>query len=216
MLAIVKTGPGCGSQELVSKGHDVKNGKQKYHCKSCGKYGTLDAAPGYSEERKAEILKVYFERPSMRGIARTFGVARQTLAGWLKEDGESSAGSVKPAFMLPNTMDGKFKETFSDLIHFVERSYRVSSKKESRAIAGLPMGGYHTSYISRYYPNTFDYMGLFSPALNNKPEDHPIDQNLKMQLDNGYKLYWIGIGKMIFLFYTMLLKPTEQSWMQWV
>jgi transposase-like protein len=33
---------------LVSNGHDVKNGKQKYHCKSCGKYGTLDAASRYS------------------------------------------------------------------------------------------------------------------------------------------------------------------------
>lgn len=78
MIAIIKTCPCCGSEALVSNGHDVKNGKQKYHCKSCGKYGTLDATPRYSEERKAEILKVYFERPSMRGIARAFGVARQT------------------------------------------------------------------------------------------------------------------------------------------
>jgi transposase-like protein len=88
MIAMIKTCPGCGSQELVSNGHDVKNGKQKYHCKSCGKYGTLDGAPRYSEERKAEILKVYFERPSMPGIGRTFGVARQTLAGWLKEEAQ--------------------------------------------------------------------------------------------------------------------------------
>jgi transposase-like protein len=87
MIAIVKTCPTCGSKELVSNGRQVKNGKQKYHCKSCGKYGTLDAAPRYSEQRKAEILKAYFERPSMRGVARTFGVARQTLAGWLKEQG---------------------------------------------------------------------------------------------------------------------------------
>jgi hypothetical protein len=33
--------------------------------KNCGKYGTLDAAPRYSEEQKAQILKAYFERPSM-------------------------------------------------------------------------------------------------------------------------------------------------------
>jgi enterochelin esterase-like enzyme len=116
--------------------------------------------------------------------------------------GESSADPVKPTFILPNTMDGKFEETFIDIINFVERNYRVRAKKESRALAGLSMGGYHTSYISRYYPNTFDYMGLFSPALNNKPEDHPsapayqnLDQNLKKQLAYGYKLYWIGIGK---------------------
>ena len=31
----------------------------------CDKYDTLDAAPGYSEERKEEILKAYFERLSL-------------------------------------------------------------------------------------------------------------------------------------------------------
>jgi transposase-like protein len=83
MIAIIKTCPECGSQKLVSNSQDVKKGKQKYHCKSCGKYGTLDVAPRYSEQRKAEILKVYLERPSMRGIARTFGVARQAIRGKL-------------------------------------------------------------------------------------------------------------------------------------
>jgi transposase-like protein len=39
----------------------------------------------YSEERKAEILNAYQERPSRRGIERIFGVSRQTLASWLKK-----------------------------------------------------------------------------------------------------------------------------------
>ncbi len=116
--------------------------------------------------------------------------------------GESSDGLVRPTFMLPQTMDGKFEETFIDIMKFVESHYRVKADKGSRAIAGLSMGGYHANYISRYYPNKFDYIGLFSPALNNKPEDHPnavayqnLDANLKRQIDNGYKLYWIAIGK---------------------
>ncbi len=116
--------------------------------------------------------------------------------------GESSENFVIPTFMLPQTMDGKFEETFIDIMKFVENNYRISANKANRAIAGLSMGGYHTCYISRYYPNTFDYIGLFSPALNNKPEDHPssppyqnVDANLKKQMDNGYKLYWIGQGK---------------------
>ena len=116
--------------------------------------------------------------------------------------GEGSEGYVKPTFMLPHTMDGKFEETFEDIMKFVESNYRIKATKENRAIAGLSMGGYHTSYISRYYPNTFDYMGLFSPALNNKPEQYAtapayqnLDKNLKRQMSNGYKLYWIAVGK---------------------
>lgn len=116
--------------------------------------------------------------------------------------GESNDGFVVPSFNLPNTMDGKFEGTFMDVMKFVESNYRTLESKEGRAIAGLSMGGYHAAYISRYYPNTFDYMGLFSPALNNKPEDHPsarsyqnLAENLLRQMTNGYKLYWIGVGQ---------------------
>ena len=40
----------------------------------------------YPPERKAEILRAYHERSSLRGIERTFGVARQTVAKWLREE----------------------------------------------------------------------------------------------------------------------------------
>lgn len=116
--------------------------------------------------------------------------------------GKGSNGFVQPTFMLPNTMDGKFEETFIDIMSFVESNYRTMGSKEGRAVAGLSMGGYHTAYISRNYPNTFDYIGLFSPALNVKPGDHPsapayqdLGEKLKAQLDNGYELYWIAVGK---------------------
>lgn len=119
--------------------------------------------------------------------------------------GESSLGLYKPTFQLPNTMDGKFEETFGDVIRFVESNYRVIADKKGRAIAGLSMGGYHSLHISRYYPNTFDYVGLFSAAI--MPDQKAtskvyanFDETLKKQMANGYQLYWIGIGKIDFLF----------------
>ncbi len=119
--------------------------------------------------------------------------------------GESGLGMYKPTFQLPNTMDGKFEETFTDVIKFVESNYRVKAEKSERAIAGLSMGGYHSLHISRYYPNTFDYVGLFSAAI--MPDAKvtskvyaDIDGTLNAQMKNGYKLYWIGIGKTDFLF----------------
>jgi len=115
--------------------------------------------------------------------------------------GKGPAGFVKPTFMLPHTMDGKFEETFIDIMTFVEDNYRTIAKKEGRAIAGLSMGGFHTANISMYYPNTFDYIGLFSSALGvrpmgtaNSPVYQNVDEKLKRQMDNGYKLYWMGMG----------------------
>ncbi|MDR1504171.1 MAG: esterase [Prevotella sp.] len=119
--------------------------------------------------------------------------------------GESSLGFYKPSFMLPHTMDGKMEETFKDVIRFVENSYRVVSDKSGRAIAGLSMGGFHSLHISRYYPDTFDYTGLFSPAIKPRPDvESPvykdIDTTLETQNKNGVKLYWIAIGKTDFLY----------------
>ncbi len=119
--------------------------------------------------------------------------------------GESSEGFYKPTMQLPNTMDGKFEETFSDVIKFIEGNYRVVAEKKGRAIAGLSMGGYHSLHISRYYPNTFDYVGLFSAAIlpNDKVQSkvyENFDRTLENQKKNGYKLYWIGMGKTDFLY----------------
>jgi len=119
--------------------------------------------------------------------------------------GESSLGYVKPNMQMDHTMDGKFEETFPDVIKFVESNYRVKADKSGRAITGLSMGGYHSLHISRFYPNTFDYVGLFSAAImsNDKATSEVyknFDATLEAQMKNGYKLYWIGIGKADFLY----------------
>ncbi len=120
--------------------------------------------------------------------------------------GESSLGLYKPTMQLDGTMDGQFESSFKDVIRFVENNYRVIPKSHARAIAGLSMGGYHTLHISRYYPKTFDYIGLFSAAIMpdekvaGSPVYRDIEGTLKQQRDNGSSLYWIGIGKEDFLY----------------
>jgi len=119
--------------------------------------------------------------------------------------GESSLGFYQPTFELPHTMDGVFEESFPDIIKFVEGNYRVKASKSTRAITGLSMGGFHSMNISRYYPNTFDYVGLFSPAIHPERDSTSkvflnIYKALQVQKDNGLKLYWIGIGKSDFLY----------------
>lgn len=127
--------------------------------------------------------------------------------------GAGSSGLVRPTFNLPNTMDGRFEETFKDVIQFIDANYRTIAGKEGRAIAGLSMGGFHTANIALNYQNTFDYIGLFSSALGvpraatvSSPIYENQDEKLKEQLKNGYRLYWIGIGDQDF---PMLLKGNE-------
>ena len=87
-LIVTKTCPECESDNIIKNGKDYK-GDQKFHCHACGTYGTLDATGRYTPERKAEILRAYQERSSMRGIHRILGVGRQTLAKWLKETAQT-------------------------------------------------------------------------------------------------------------------------------
>ncbi len=75
----------CDSINIEKNGTDYK-GSQKYHCLNCDAYGTLEPqSRSYWQPFKDLVLRAYRERSSMRGIERIFGIARQTLARWLKE-----------------------------------------------------------------------------------------------------------------------------------
>jgi transposase-like protein len=75
----------CGSDNLLRNGL-TRNGKQRYHCKDCNRSSRDNPQPiGYSEAERLEILRAYEERSSLRGLTRTFGVARNTVSSWLKK-----------------------------------------------------------------------------------------------------------------------------------
>jgi transposase-like protein len=75
--------PKCQTDSLVKNGK-TSSGKQKYYCNRCGAYGSTDSSR-YSEEQKEEILRVYRERASLRGIHRIYGTAITTVLAWLKK-----------------------------------------------------------------------------------------------------------------------------------
>ena len=66
----------------MKNGHDYK-GSQKYLCLDCKSYGTLDKTREPDSKTRQEALDSYFERVSMRGVKRIFGVSRYYLAQWL-------------------------------------------------------------------------------------------------------------------------------------
>ncbi|MDH6358554.1 esterase [Parabacteroides sp. PF5-9] len=124
--------------------------------------------------------------------------------------GESSHGMFKPAMGGgQREAVASMEDTFGDIIKFVESNYRVKKNKANRAIAGLSMGGMHSSRISSLYPNMFDYVGVFSapPVVttmggNNQDPNAESEfmKKLEVQKKNGYKLYWIACGNTDFLY----------------
>ena len=81
----------CGSDKLVSNGH-AKNGRLRFQCKGCKKYGRQDpGSNAYDEKTRAIILATYQERPSLRGLTRVFGVSRNTVSVWLKKSHSTAA-----------------------------------------------------------------------------------------------------------------------------
>jgi transposase-like protein len=79
----------CGSENIVKNGTTIK-GQQKYYCKDCHSYKTLNPIVKYTDERKKEILKAYEERACLRGVHRIFGVSVTSLLDWVKKRGQVS------------------------------------------------------------------------------------------------------------------------------
>jgi len=150
--------------------------------------------------------------------------------------GESSLGFSAPSMNLPKTMEGSFETHFPEVVNFIDKNYRTVKNKKSRAIAGLSMGGFHSLHISKNNPDMFDYIGLFSAAIDpGKDVKSPIyadsDKKLKTQFDKKPALYWIGIGNTDFLYeankayrkklddngykYTYYETPEGHIWKNW-
>lgn len=60
-------------------------------------------------------------------------------------------------------------------------------------------------HTSRIHPNTFHYIGLFSPAImpienDISPVYDDFEETLKHQMENDFGLYWIAIGETDFLY----------------
>lgn len=128
--------------------------------------------------------------------------------------GEWSKGMYVPSFMghtgkAVNSMEG----SFMDVVKYVDSHYRTIKKRAGRAVCGLSMGGGHTFAISRLYPETFDYYGLFSAGLHLNGTIDPkapfyeqlkttneAQNQLEKLFNSNPKLYWIAIGKTDFLY----------------
>ena len=127
--------------------------------------------------------------------------------------GEWSRGMYQPTFMgsVNQKSIATMDESFMDIVKYVESHYKVAKNKKNRAICGLSMGGGHTFATSKRYPDTFNYIGLFSAGLHISgdrtksfyqllQENTEVQKQLARLFAGKPALYWIAIGKTDFLY----------------
>lgn len=73
------------------------------------------------------------------------------------------------------------RELVNDVIPFVERTFRAKPHAESRAIAGLSMGGGQTLSVIMSHPDAFSHVAIWSAGLGEWFSDRSQDSSAKMQ-----------------------------------
>lgn len=133
---------------------------------------------------------------------------------------------------------GRFLELFEqDLIQGVipqvEKLYRVSTKREDRAIAGLSMGGMQSLGVGLGNLKLFSQIGVFSMGLRGEidPRYAPVLADPE-KTNQQLKLFWIACGNQDFLWeaaqkldatltehkirHTFVKSEGGHVWMNWV
>lgn len=117
-------------------------------------------------------------------------------------DMEYSRRKIPPEALLE--IDGAVESSFlQDIVSFIDENFRTRADKGHRAIAGMSIGGLQSLYLSANFPESFDYVGLFSPVPGTLFKCGPYDdfyKNLDKKLDVLFqkhtpKVYAIMIGK---------------------
>ncbi len=84
------------------------------------------------------------------------------------------------------------KDLLTDLIPFIEKTYSVKADRESRAIAGLSMGGGQALNFGLGNLDAFAWVGGFSSAPNTKPAAELIKDHA--EATNKLRLLYVACG----------------------
>ncbi|MFD2574530.1 esterase [Spirosoma soli] len=114
------------------------------------------------------------------------------------------------AKLLPKMQEMFANELTKDVMPYVEKSYRVLTGANNRALAGLSMGGIQTLNVSLSRPELFNYVGVFSSGFFGGSISEAESQYAKTLQDPNFnknkKLFLFEIGKDDFL-----MEPCKQT-----
>lgn len=166
--------------------------KEKYPVLYLLHGGGGDEEAWTSMGRAAQILDNLIEK----GLAKPMIVVMPN-----GNPGQQAAATLNLPTKQVQMQDAYVKSLVTEIIPFIEKNFRAIPKKESRAIAGLSMGGGHTLSASGLYPGTFGYICPLS--IGSQPSEE-LNNRLQGIKKAGYKLYWFGVGNTDFLYQSAL------------
>ncbi|MBQ9711590.1 MAG: esterase [Bacteroidales bacterium] len=166
--------------------------KEKYPVLYLLHGGGGDEEAWTSMGRAAQILDNLIEK----GLAKPMIVVMPN-----GNPGQQAAATLNLPTKQVQMQDAYVKSLVTEIIPFIEKNFRAIPKKESRAIAGLSMGGGHTLSASGLYPGTFGYICPLS--IGSQPSEE-LNNRLQGIKKAGYNLYWFGVGNTDFLYQSAL------------
>lgn len=158
-------------------------------------HGFSDDASGWTSVGQAHVI---MDNLLAQGKAKPMLVV-MTLGYGAPEILQPRSGGFRDPSLVKRNFDGFRDALIKEVIPTVETQYRVSKKREDRALAGLSMGGAEALVVGLNNLDHFAWIGAFSaggaqgkfedwwPALDKKANDR-------------LKLLWIACGKDDFLF----------------
>jgi enterochelin esterase-like enzyme len=187
--AVEKTGETAVKLSAPPEGFDARRDgidrgkleKVEYDSKTVGvkRKGQVYLPPGYSRDRKYPVLYL------LHGIGgNEYEWTRGGRANVILDNLYADKKAVPMIVVIPNARaskdftknpfqdQGAFalfeKDLLNDLIPFVEKTYSVKADRESRALAGLSMGGGQSLNFGLGNLDTFAWVGGFSSAPNTR------------------------------------------------
>jgi enterochelin esterase-like enzyme len=167
--------------------------------------------PGYSKDQKYPVLYL------LHGIGgNEYEWTRGGVANVILDNLYADKKAVPMIVVLPNGRASKDltakdpipkqspafaafeKDLLADLIPFIERNYSVKSDRESRALAGLSMGGGQSLNFGLNNLDIFAWVGGFSSAPNTKPPASLIKDHAEAA--KKLRVLYVGCGDKDFLF----------------
>jgi enterochelin esterase family protein len=102
-------------------------------------------------------------------------------------------GAFRDVALRQRNYDRYRDALFTEVIPFIESNYKVAAERESRAIAGLSMGGAESLYVGLNALDRFATVGAFSSG--GLPEEFDATfPGLDARANAKLKLLWIACG----------------------